>query len=497
MSVHDQAQTPAPLQQREVRAIIIGVLLAIFLAALDQTIVATALPTIGHDLNDLEHLPWIVTSYLLASTTVTPLYGKVSDIAGRRVTLLVAIAVFVVGSVACALAPTMLVLILARTLQGLGGGGLISLAQTIIADIVSPRERPKYQGYIAGVFATSSIAGPVLGGFLSEHFHWSLIFWINLPIGFIAFLMTNALLKKLPRHERPHRLDLLGAALMALATIALLLALGWGGIRYPWTSAPILSLLAGSALLWLAFGGRLATAPEPLIPTEVLANPVVAMGTLAACFGMGVFIGLTIYMPIYFETVYGLSASQSGLALIPLMIGTVSGATLSGRLMARMTHYKRPPLIGLTVAVAALLVAVAVPRGLPLAVFEILLVLASGGLGTLLPVTTVAIQNAVPPHQTGTATGAMNFFRSLGGALIVAGFGTILLGAVPAGEISHVTLETLAPTLAAAGLDIAEVFRLVFAAAAAGLALTLVWFSLMEERPLRSRIGGAATAAAE
>ena len=497
MPAHEQARAVAPLSQKEVRAIIFGVLLAIFLAALDQTIVATALPTIGHDLNDLEHLPWIVTSYLLASTTVTPLYGKVSDIAGRRVTLLVAITVFVIGSIACALAPTMLVLILARTLQGLGGGGLISLAQTIIADIVPPTERPKYQGYIAGVFATSSIAGPVLGGFLSEQFHWSLIFWINLPLGFLAFLMTNALLKKLPRHERRHRLDFLGAGLMALATVLLLLALGSGGVRYPWTSAPILGLVCGSAVLWLAFAARLATAPEPLIPIEVLRNPVVAMGTLAACFGMGVFIGLSIYMPIYFETVYGLTASQSGLALIPLMIGTVSGATLSGRIMARVTHYKRPPMIGLVLAVAALLVAVAMPRGLPLWLFEVLLAVASCGLGTLLPVTTVAIQNAVAPHQMGTATGAMNFFRSLGGALIVAGFGAILLGAVPAGEIGHVTIETLAPTLTRAGLDIAGVFRWVFAAAAAGLFLTIGWLMLMEERPLRSRVGGAAPAAAE
>jgi EmrB/QacA subfamily drug resistance transporter len=481
---------PSPaLSHAEVRSIIVGVLVAMLLAALDQTIVATAMPTIGRELGDFEHLPWVVTSYLLAATAVTPLYGKVSDIAGRRVTLLVAIGVFSLGSLACAIAPSMIVLILARALQGLGGGGLISLAQTIIADVLPPKERPRYQAYIAGVFATSSIAGPVLGGFFAEHLHWSMIFWINLPLGLVAFWMTDRQLRKLPRHERPHRLDALGAVLMAGATVTLLLALNWGGLRYAWTSGEILGLVALSALLWAAFALRLRTAPEPLIPIEVLANPVVARGTLAACFCMGVFIGLTIYIPIYLETVYALSASQSGLALIPLMVGTVSGATLSGRLMARARHYKRLPVVGLAVAVVCLCVLALVPRGLSLVALEILLGLASIGLGTLLPVTTVAIQNAVMPHQMGTATGAMNFFRSLGGALIVAVFGAILLGGLPQGIAAHVTMATLARSLAGAGLDIAGVFRWIFAAAALGLLVTLGWLAAMEERPLRGAVG--------
>ena len=488
------APAKAALSPSEVRAIIIGVLVAMLLAALDQTIVATAMPTIGRELHDFENLPWIVTTYLLTSTAVTPLYGKMSDIAGRRITLLVAIAVFVIGSIACALAPTMLVLILARALQGLGGGGLISLAQTIIADIVSPKERPRYQGYIAGVFVTSSIAGPILGGFMAEKLHWSAIFWINLPLGLLAFYMTNSLLKKLPRHERPHRLDFLGAFVMTLATVALLLALSLGGPRYAWTSAPILGLVGFSVLLWILFATRLMTAPEPLIPTEVLANPVVAMGTVAACFGMGVFIGLTIYTPIYLEGIYGLTATQSGLALIPLMVGTVTGATFSGRLMAHMKHYKRPPTIGLSVAAVALAVVAAMPQGLPLAAFEILLAAASTGIGTLLPVTTVAIQNAVMPHQMGTATGTMNFFRSLGGAIIVAGFGAIVMGSLPADKAATVTMDTLAPVLAAGGTDIGTVFRWVFASAAAGILVTLYSLVMMEERPLRTKVGPASVA---
>ena len=478
----------AALTHAEIRSIIIGIMVAMLLAALDQTIVATAMPTIGRELGDLEHLPWVVTSYLLAATAVTPLYGKLSDIIGRRTTLLIAIGIFALGSLACALSPTMLSLILSRGLQGLGGGGLISLAQTIIADIVSPRERPRYQAYIAGVFATSSIAGPVLGGLFAEKLHWSMIFWINLPLGLLAFWLTNSLLKKLPRHERRHRLDVLGAAIMASATVTLMLALNWGGIRYPWASPEILALVAASALLWALFVVRLRLAPEPLIPAAVLGNPVVAMGTLAACFGMGVFIGLTIYMPIYLETVYRLTASQSGLALIPLMVGTVTGATISGRVMARVSHYKRLPTAGLVVAVVALAVLAAEPRGLPFLALEVLLALSSMGLGTLLPVTTVAIQNAVMPHQMGTATGTMNFFRSLGGALIVAAFGAIVLGGLPQGAVEHVTLDTLPQSLAGAGLDIAIVFRWVFAAAAAGLLVALGGLLAMEERPLRTRV---------
>src|SRR5215204_1183958 len=270
---------PGPLSHREIRAIIGGIIVAMLLAALDQTIVATALPTIGRELGDVEDMPWVVTAYLLASTAVTPLYGKFSDSHGRRITLLIGIVTFIVGSLACALAPTMFLLIAARLVQGLGGG-LISLAQTIIADIVAPKERGRYQVYIASVFVSASLLGPVLGGFFAEHLHWSVIFWINLPLGALAFWMSNAALKRLPRYDRRHRLDVLGAALLMGATVALLLALNWGGVRYAWLSAPIAGLLAGSAALSAALALRLHTAREPLIPLDILRNPVVRMGTL-------------------------------------------------------------------------------------------------------------------------------------------------------------------------------------------------------------------------
>ena len=488
-------KTSPALTHPEVRSIIIGVMLAMFLAALDQTIVATALPTIGRLLGDFENLPWIVTTYLLAATAVTPLYGKISDIVGRRVTLMAALGIFIVGSILCALAPTMLTLILARALQGLGGGGLISLAQTIIADIVSPKERPRYQGYIAGVFAASSFAGPVLGGFMAEKLHWSAIFWINLPLGLLALWMTNSLLKKLPRHEKPHRLDFPGAGLMIVATTALLLALSLAGPHYAWTSAPILALIGGSLLFWVLFVVRLNTAPEPLIPLGILVHPVVAMAIIAACASMGVFIGLTIYIPIFLEGMYGLTATESGFTLIPLTVGTVIGAASTARIMARITHYKRPALAGLVIAAIGIATLAIDPRGLPLWALVVILTVASIGLGTIFPLTLISIQNAMPPHQMGTATGALNFFRSLGGALVVAAFGAIVIGGLPADMAAHVTIENLAGTFAAAGLDIGSVFRWVFIAAMAGILVSVVSLAVMEERPLRGNVRPEAGAA--
>jgi MFS family permease len=275
---------------------------------------------------------------------------------------------------------------------------------------------------------------------------------------------------------------------MASATVTLMLALNWGGVRYPWISAPIVTLIMVSALMWVLFVVRLRTATEPLIPADVLANQFVALGTLSASFGMGVFIGLTIYVPIYLELVYRLTASQSGLCLIPLMVGTVTGATISGRIMARVRHYKRVPVVGLMVAVAALAVVAALPRQMPLPMFEVFLAATSMGLGALLPVTTVAIQNAVMPHQMGTATGTMNFFRSLGGALIVAGFGAILLGGLPQSIVVGVSMESLSSAMSQTGLDIVTVFRWLFAAAGLGLTVALASLLIMEERPLKSRI---------
>jgi EmrB/QacA subfamily drug resistance transporter len=483
----------APLSHEDIRSIIIGIMLAMFLAALDQTIVATAMPTIGRELNDVTHLPWVITAYLLASTAVTPLYGKLADIHGRRVVLLSGIVIFILGSVACAIAPSLWLLVLARFVQGLGGGGLIALAQTIIGDMVPPKDRGRYQVYIASVFFVSSVLGPVLGGIIAEALHWSVIFWINLPLGLAAYWMTSSALKRLPRHERPHKLDVLGAALITSATMTLLLALSWGGTHYRWASPQILGLVGLSVLLWLAFAWRLRTAGEPLIPLAILANPVVRDGTIAAGFGMGTFIGLTIYLPLYFETVAGLSAAHSGLGLLPLTCGTVFGATMSGRALSRLKHYKRVPVVGLSLALCGMALLTVFAGRMPLLPFGLLLAAISLGLGTMLPVATISIQNAVMPHQLGTATAVANFFRQIGGALIVAVFGAIVLGGVGA---SGAGLSPEALKLGSVDREtMVQLFRYVFAATFLGFTLALIFIIRMKELPLRGNVADAAKAA--
>lgn len=464
----------ARLAPAELRRIIFGLMMAMLLGALDQTIVATALPTIGRELGDADHLPWVVTAYLLSATSAVPLYGALADIYGRRVVLLSAIAIFVVGSLLCALAPSMTLLIVARFVQGIGGGGLLALSQTIIGDILTPRERAGYQGYFSLAFTAASLAGPVLGGFLAEHATWSMIFWINLPLGFAALAMTYGPLRRLPRHERPRRLDAVGAVLLVSAVSSLLLALSWAGPRHGWASAPTLCLGGASVGLFLGFGLWLRNVAEPLIPLDILASRVVRTATLAATICIGFTLGLSIYTPILFETVRGLTAAQSGIALLPLMVGTVGGVMISGRAMARLTHYKRVPLAAMPcVAVAALVLAFGF-QSLSLPALSLLLAAVSLGYGTLLPVSTVSIQNSVPLHQLGTATATANLCRQLGGAVAVAVFGAILLGSDASGAVRAGAHD---PALLSA-------FRILFVLVALGAAAGFLAMLRLEERPL-------------
>jgi EmrB/QacA subfamily drug resistance transporter len=474
----------APLAPAAVNKIIAGIMLAMFLSALEQTIVAPALPTIGVHLGDIENLSWVVTAYLLSATAVTPLFGKLSDIYGRRTILLTGVTIFIIGSVACALAPTMWTLIAARALQGIGGGGILPIAQTIIADLVSPRERPRYQSYSAVMFMIASVIGPVLGGVLTDRVHWSLIFWINVPLGAVALIMTYRALQKLPRHERPHKLDIVGAALMVVAAIVLMLAMTWGGSRYPWASWQVVAMIAASVVAWGLFALRLATADEPLIPPSVLREPVVMRIVVAAFFSIGAIIGLSIYVPLYLELVLGASPSVSGTALIAFTAGTVIGAFAAGRSLGRHRHYKYLPMAGLAIGIVSLAAMAAMPTGLMLAGVSGLLFLAGAGIGTMYPVSTVLIQNAVLPHQFGVVTGTLNFFRLLGGTIIVAALGAIVLTKVDASG-GLVALDLLAKSGVQPDADFASVFSWVFIAAALCLTIALVCLAGIEERPLR------------
>ena len=464
------------LSRAEIRRIIFGLMMAMLLAALDQTIVATALPTIGRDLGDAEHLPWVVTAYLFSATSAVPIYGKLADIHGRRVMLLLSISIFLVGSVLCALAPTMLVLVAARFVQGVGGGGLLALTQTIAGDMLSPRERASYQAYFATAFTTASLAGPVLGGFFAQHLTWSMIFWINVPLGIAAFLMTSEPLRRLPRHERKHKLDVVGAVLLVASISTLLLALSWAGVRYGWLSAPTFAVFALSAVLFAAFYYRLRHTAEPLIPLEILSDKVVLAATCAATLSVGLFLGLAIYVPILFESVRGLTSSESGVALLPLTVGTVGGALMAGRAMARVTHYKRLPLAVMPFAVVAALVLMTGAGTLPVWAVSLILAVISIALGTLLPISTVSIQNTVALHQLGTATATANLCRQLGGAVMVAIFGTIILGSDARDAVAHAT--------SADKLALLGAFHIVFGLVALGALGAFVTMLVMEERPL-------------
>ena len=490
------APAPAPaISEDDRRRIVIGALVSMMLAALDQTIVAPALPTIGATLGDPAWLSWVISAYFLTATAVTPLYGKLADIKGRRPVLYAGIAIFLVGSIGCALAPSMAVLVIARAVQGIGGGGLIALAQTIIGDVVPPYERARYMVYISGTWAVASIAGPVLGGIFAEHLHWSMIFWINLPIGVFAVAFTNPILKKLPAVHRPHRLDVVGAVLVVAATVALMLALTWGGNRYPWGSPTILGLIGVGVVMFAVFGLHLGRVEEALVPPRILKDRVIAVATLALFFTSAAYVGLSVYVPIYLETVHGISPSLSGAALVSILGGTVAGANIAGRFMIRVAHYKHLAIGGsLTGVVGIGLLAVGAPW-LPLPVVVLVLVVCGLGMGTLFPIGTVSVQNAAGPHDLGTATAVMSFLRSLGSVIGVSALGAVVLATGVVADLSRLEAGGAGHADVAAN---AHAFVMVFGAAAIAQALAFVMMLFLEERPLRgAKVKEAAAAIVE
>ncbi len=475
---------PSVISDADRTRVIVGVLIAMFMAALDQTIVAPVIPTLGAALGGADYISWIVSAYFLTATATTPLYGKLADIHGRRPTLLVAIAIFVAGSVLCALATSMAWLIAGRAVQGLGGGGLMALAQTVIGDLYPPRERGRIAGYIAIMWGTASVAGPIVGGLIAEYFSWTLIFWINLPLAAFAVVMTNDALKRLPWQRRDHKLDIVGAALVVLATVLFMLALAFGPQpRFGWRSPLVLGLaLAALALVPLILA-HMRRSTGPLIPMDVLSNRVVLFATTSVFFSMAANIGLTVFVPLFLELSLGLSSSRAGLGLVAFMVGTVLAANTAGRSMLYVVNYKRLPLAGLVIASLALLYVAARIENMSLMQFEIVLFVVGAGIGFQFPVTTVCVQNAVDPRDIGVATGVVAFMRALGSSLGVAVVGAVGAAsgvAIAAGErigtaaVPHVTARTFAP---------------VFAAAAVAVALSCLSLWLMPQLALRGRAG--------
>ena len=473
MDVQTQPASARSLTHRETMLVVLGVLLPVFMGSLDNTILASALPTIGREFGDVHNLPWLITAYLIANTAITALYGKISDIHGRRVTLLIAVSLYMAGSLVCALAPNMLVLICGRVLHGLGGGGLTSTGMVVLGDVAAPRERGKYYGYFSAVYTTAGACGPALGGAISQYLHWSVIFWMNIPLGLIAVALTLTLLRRLPRHERPHRLDFLGALLIMTASVAFMLALSMGGVRYPWTSPPILALFAIALTVGVGFVWRLRTAPEPLIPLAILGDREARLAIITNACGWGPIVGLHIFLPIYLQNVVGMAPAPAGLAVLTLAVTLNISAGVTGTLLPRQQRYKRLPIVGMTIAIAGLLVLAWRAEGIGLLEFEVVVAVVGFGFGCMPPLAATALQNNVAIHSYGSAVATMQFSRNLFATIMVALFGAIVL----------IGSSAIAPSVSqysAAG------FSRVFLLAAASFAVALAAILLIEEKPLQT-----------
>src|SRR5499427_2858113 len=364
---------PQALSHRDKRLIAIGMMLPVFLGSVDQSVLASALPTIGRDLGQVHNLPWLITAFLIASTALTPLYGKFADIHGRRATMLIGISVYMVGSLVCAAAPTMLILICGRVVQGCGAGGLVVTANMVLGDIAPARERGRYYTYFSIAFMTAGGAGPALGGWISEHLHWPMIFLWNFPLCAVAIAIALTVLRRLPRRERQHRLDVVGAVLVIAASSSFMLALNLGGIRYPWLSLPIAALLVCALVLGAGFVLRLRTAIEPLIPIAILADPAALLAIAAHSFGWGAIISLNVFLPLYLQIAIGWWPTAAGLSLVILMVTLNSTAGLSSQLLGRVRHYKLLPLCFLCIGVGAVVALALSAENMMTPRFEIIL----------------------------------------------------------------------------------------------------------------------------
>jgi EmrB/QacA subfamily drug resistance transporter len=486
------------------RTVFVALMLGMFLAALDQTIVSTALPTIVGDLGGLNHLSWVVTSYLLASTISTPIYGKLGDMYGRKPVFLVAILIFLAGSMLAGLSQSMAELIGFRALQGIGAGGLMVGAQAIIADIVPPRDRGRYMGLIGSVFAVASVAGPLLGGFLVDNLSWRWVFYVNVPIGIVAVVIVTTRLHLHTPHRR-HRIDYLGAALLSGGVGALILLATWGGTQYAWGSREIIGLGILGVVLLVLFVWQERRALEPILPLQLFRSRIFSVANaMGFTIGMAMF-GAIIFIPLFLQIVYGVSAASSGLRMIALMAGLLTASILSGRAISRIGRYRPFPIAGTAVLVVGMFLLSLLGVHTPPWVASAYMAVVGVGLGLVMQVLVLVVQNDARPQEIGVATASATFFRGMGGAFGVALFGTIFatrladqLAVLPPRVIAHLgsgvqlnptQVDRLPPAihdkvLHAFAQALSGVF--LFGMVLALVPFVLSWF--LREKPLRTTI---------
>ena len=495
--------TPTYSHQQILR-VVTGIMLCILLAALDQTVVIPAVPAIARELNAFGHLSWIVSAYLLTSTAATPIYGKLSDIYGRRALLLPALALFIVASVLCALASNLPELIAFRALQGLGGAGLMSMAQAAIADVVSPRERGRYQGYMASMWGVASVGGPIVGGFITDHLSWNYIFWINVPLGLAAMWLCNRALRLLPVRKMKAKIDYIGAALLTSGVTAWLLVLSWGGSEYPWGSPVIVGLSLAGLVLFVILAWHEMRVEDAILPPRMFASPVFLRGVILAFLTSLGLLGTTFLLPLFFQLVRGADASGSGFLIMPFLVFNVIGAYVGGQITRRLGRTKAITVWGLFASALGFAGLVAVGRETSYALVFLAMGTVGAGIGVCMPNILIMVQNSAERRDVGTATGALLFLRSLGGA-----FGTTLVGALLTVEfarrlmVAGVTtpmdlgsmgdssaLAAMGPAMAAAARTaLASGFRLAFGACLVATLVALALSMTVKDLPLRTTAG--------
>jgi EmrB/QacA subfamily drug resistance transporter len=491
----------AEFSHREVMHILIGVLMCMLMAALDQTVLATALPAVAADLQGVPYLSWAITAYLLASTAATLIFGKLSDLYGRRVLLEASIVIFLVASLACALAQNMGELIAARVLQGVGGGGLYSMAQASIADVISARERGRYQAYITTTFGAASIAGPLIGGFCAEYLSWRWAFWINLPIGIVAYLLCHRALMRVlvKRQDRP--IDYLGAALMLPGVTAVMLVVTMGGQEFAWASWPIGALAVFAILFLAAFIRRERNAPEALLPPRLFASSVFRIGSLLNFFINAAMVSTFMLFPIFLQFVKGMAADHSGLMLILPLASQIVTSIATGRRVQQSGHYVGLPRAGFLILTVAALLLMTMEEVTPIWLIELYMMIIGIGNGLCQAPLWVAVQNSADLRDLGAVTGATAFFRALGGAfgagivwavLLVmldatvaaqghAGYGSDLLHG---GRAALAGLSPDARAILIPALTLSFSYAFIVIAVIAGAAFVATWF--LKEIPLRT-----------